>query len=518
MAYTRLSTISRDVFEASLEVNAIFNALTDAQKNAIMDNAVQKVATLRNSLNREDYQADTITADINILPGFGFDDDDFLVKDTIDSVATIVGKSVAEVKILLGMPDAISKTYAELTAMISGSTLAPGQPYLITDYASVHTIPTTAVTNTPTAEPLIVRAISTNKLSPIAFSPTFPQDVIYYEVTSDQAMVPGCTKGYIYRRVDTQKNNDIGFDYRNVKFRRWQISVTTSDTTGAVANYTKGNVVLKTGTAEIYIKLNNATAELFTNTSAWKRFEWDNLQYVSPTITNWVIINLIDQITINVTIPCSALYMDYKMFTTAATAAGVESAYTTIYNNKISQNSSDILTNANSVFIGTGFYRNTIGMSFYNNTIGYNFYRNSIGNNFNANSIGYGFIDNVIGYEFTNSTIGNTFNTNIVVKTFHQNVIGNNFSNNTLGYGFFGNLVGGSFTSNNIRNYFYYNIIGGSFARNNTDYYFGALDLTAATHVYAAYPKWWFKTPDGTKKLYYFADSTFAMTIVDVTA
>jgi hypothetical protein len=146
--------------------------------------------------------------------------------------------------------------------------LVPGQKYLINDYQTVHIIPNTSDVNTGPVEPLLVTASSTNTLEPIAYSTIFPQDIIYYNIENDQDMVPGSTKGYIYRRIDTLQNNDIGLDYRNVKFRRWQINVTTSDSTGSGSTYSQGAVVLQTGTNNIYLKLDNTPSVPFTNTTS----------------------------------------------------------------------------------------------------------------------------------------------------------------------------------------------------------------------------------------------------------
>ncbi len=78
--------------------------------------------------------------------------------------------------------------------------------------------------------------MTVNKLMNITYSTLFPQDVIYYDIENNQTMVSGCKNGYIYRRIDTLKNNDIGFDYRNAKFRRWQIEVSNTNSDGATNN------------------------------------------------------------------------------------------------------------------------------------------------------------------------------------------------------------------------------------------------------------------------------------------
>ena len=393
------------------------------------------------------------------------------------------------------IPDSlISHTYAELSTMIAGSgSLVAGAKYLISDYASVHTIPSTTDTNTPTAEPLVVTAISSNEFAPIAYSPSFPNDVIYYEFTSDQAVVAGCTKGYIYRRVDTIQNNDIPFDFRSVKFRRWQISASLSDTTGAIADYTAGQVVLKTGGAQLYIKLNAKTAVLFTDTGSWKRFEWDNLTYVSPTATNW-------GININLTIPCSALYTDYLMF----------QSYPTYHSNTIMGVGVNLLVNCNNVIFGAGFTSNSIGANFYNNSIDANFTSNSIGANFYNNSIGATFSYNSIGAGFTYNFIGAGFISNSIGANFYNNSIGANFTSNSIGAGFYNNSIGAGFSGFTIIASFQSNTVSDNFSR--------GVDLSSANLVYVAYTKFWFITPDGTYQLYYFTDGATALTTAEITA
>jgi len=420
---------------------------------------------------------------------------DIVVSDTEVAVNTVSELSAAvdedpsfsvtiRAEIAAKVFSAVDITYVELINHISASTLVPGQTYKITDYATVYNMPNVSPVEVIVCgiEPIMVTAIHINKLSPIAFSPAFPQDVIYYHVDNDQTAVPGCTKGYISRRIDTLKSNDIGFDYRNVKFRRWQIDVTDVDATGAVSNYTKGQVIKKTGTVEIYIKLNDDAAKLFTDTSSWKRFEWDNLQYVSPTIDVWCPIDG----SLQVLIPCSALYTDYKMFSTVPTISGVESSYDTITNNTIESNTVAI-DKINSVIFGNGFANNVIGSGFTKNVIGSGFTKNVIGNNFSYSTIGSGFTNNAIGNGFSNNTIGinfydnsieNGFNTNTIGSNFNTNTIGSssynnsigtNFNNNSIGSNFFDNTIGSTFYDNSIGNSFYYNSIGSSFYYNTIE-------------------------------------------------
>ena len=60
-----------------------------------------------------------------------------------------------------------------------------------------------------------------------AYSEAYPQDEIFIVILqSDQVVMRDATRGYIYERIDNTYKNDIGFDFRNVKFRRWKVAVT----------------------------------------------------------------------------------------------------------------------------------------------------------------------------------------------------------------------------------------------------------------------------------------------------
>ena len=344
-------------------------------------------------------------------------------------------------------------TYEGLTDLIDANLLSVGNKYLITDYQTVHTIPNTTDTNTGEVEPLLVTAISVNELAPEAYSALFPDDVIYYSPTNDPVMVEGCTKGYIYRRVDTKQNNDIPFDFRQVKFRRWQISQPTWD---GVTTYAKGIVVKSTIDNTLWFSLvdnnlNNATSD----TTYWRQFEWYNLSYVSPYNGQW-----------NITwgsfqsiLTCTALYQDYKMW-------AVPTDYDSAYSNKLEAPNGDLISNSNTVIFGTNFYSNSIGANFYSNSIGAGFYSNSIGADFNSNSIGADFNSNSIGANFKYNSIGTYFNNNSIGAYFNNNIIGANFSNNTIGVYFINNTIGASSINNSIVSNFGNNSIGANFSNN----------------------------------------------------
>ena len=118
----------------------------------------------------------------------------------------------------------IEVTYAELVNLKNTSSLIKGQNYLLTDYETTYTQPITyASKSSGVIEPLIITATDIDKLHNQCKSTLYPQDIVYYEITGDIGNNygnEGFEKGKIYRRIDTLRNNDIGTDWRHVKYNR----------------------------------------------------------------------------------------------------------------------------------------------------------------------------------------------------------------------------------------------------------------------------------------------------------
>lgn len=385
-----------------------------------------------------------------------------------------------------------SLTYSSLFNLTQISGLTIGQKYIITDYQTVHTISNTFDINYGLIEPLLIVALTTSKLSNYCFSTIYQQDIIYYDINSDQAMQPGCTKGYIYRRIDTIKNNDIGFDYRNVKFRRWTINVTNQHINGDSPDYTKGSVIKKTGTNEIYIKLNDVQSGF--NTSSWKLFEWYNGSYIIPQYGDWYIVD--DVITI--ILPVGDLYKDCYLFTVDSFTDNVVQSTDSIYNNRFIGNNIDIIDNSSNVFFGSDHNNNTIGSNFNNNTIGYSFIGNIIGYEFNYNSVGHSFSGNIVGNATSYNTFGIDFIDNIIGSRMYYNTIGdscqynnieNDFGNNILGYGFNHNIIGNTFNAA------------------------GGCDFSLSSYVYLTFDKQLFSNSNSVKYLKFY-DSNNILQII----
>jgi hypothetical protein len=149
----------------------------------------------------------------------------------------------------------IEVTYDELVNLIDTSALIKGQTYLLTDYETDWLDPITGEQKySGIIEPLYLTATDVDKLHNEAKSELYPQDIIYYAINRNilneyYEYEYGLSKGIIYRRIDTIKNNDIGTDWRHITYRRYAINVTTPYVPGTT--YSTGNVVELNG--EIYI-------------------------------------------------------------------------------------------------------------------------------------------------------------------------------------------------------------------------------------------------------------------------
>ena len=390
-------------------------------------------------------------------------------------------------------------TYSGLTTLINNNQLIAGGLYLITDYQTVHVIPNAnqnsysdgtlqigiqyriptltsgddfsnvgyvadgvpffATNTTPNVwdygtdvydylytgpiEPLLVTASSTNTLKPESYSSLYSKDIIYYNYYNDQTMVPGCTKGYIYRRIDTLQNNDIPFDFRNVKFRRWQINITNTWNSGTTYNpYSNTDYnIINNGQYDIYVSLvSGNTNNNINDTNYWYKFyEIYNNQFISTSADSYRLGRYY-----NVVFPCNNNYIDYNMYSTT-------NLYNSSFNNIIekqffipisSEINNDIISYSNNVIFGTG--------NFNNNKIGCHFTNNNINGEFNNNIIGNDFSDNFIGSNFNNNNISNMFQYNLAEYGFQYNNIDNIFQYNFIKSGFTYNLINNNFYNINF--------------------------------------------------------------------
>lgn len=237
----------------------------------------------------------------------------------------------------------IEITYTSLLTLKNTSALAKGKIYLITDYMTTYNQPVTSVSKTSgVTEPLYVIAVDVNKLHNVGRSKLYPQDIIYYEISGEVngEGTEGFTKGKIYRRIDTLRNNDIGTDWRHVKYNRSGTDKLLFEDYSSCEN----NIIRE------FTLFNNVVGATFAN-------------------------NTINEQFLNNTIGLACVGNTIKESFTGNTIGDQ------FFNNRIENN----------------FGNNVIGASFSNNKVDYFFAGNTIGVSLQNSSIGVEFLNNTVG-------------------------------------------------------------------------------------------------------------------------
>lgn len=461
-------------------------------------------------------------------------------------------------------------TYAQLTANIENSTLVKGSYYRITDYVTNYYIFDSNYVHYENMsgdnEPLIVMAISENEIDKIAISETYPHDLIYYDwddsrwvtdlgLSNGGVIVPNW-KGCIYYRYDTIQNNRCGYDFRQVKFRRW---MSCPEEWSYNTSYSQTTYVYDTSTDYIYVSLvdvpehtaiedgkywcslidMSSNAYWNCNPESWLGITsgedyidcltyyangtngYEKVQNNRLDATYDDMVNARDTQTI---LSNNVICLGNESFSapndnTIGTASYFNTIadyftqnYSFIYfsSNIIGKNfsSNTMTTGFTGNIISEGFVVNTVGGFFYYNNVGLGCQFNNIGGYFCSNYIGNNFNLNTVGSEFSFNYLGNSFELNGIGNQFWNTTVGTNFSYNTIGNGFDGNVCGNDFKNNIIAYGFHTNIVGNSFQYNSIE---GgtcvSLNFTASTHVYNAYGKTIFKRVGGTTRLRYYNSS-----------
>lgn len=141
------------------------------------------------------------------------------IKEDIEDIKNNVDNVISESTLLVN-----ETSYDNLLVLISQNSLVVGTYYIINDYQSTYKIPYTDTLVYGDLEPIIVKAIANNKIDLYAYSLLYTEDILYYSLYADVNEFPDAVKGWIYRRIDTYKNVDMPYDFRNIKFRRWKVS------------------------------------------------------------------------------------------------------------------------------------------------------------------------------------------------------------------------------------------------------------------------------------------------------
>lgn len=401
--------------------------------------------------------------------------------------------------------------YDDLVALIDGEDLVVGKKYLITDYKTTFTLNISATAYTDASvEGIVVTALTDASLEPIAYSISHPKDILYYDVDGTTYM-PGSTKGCIYRRIDTEKNISVPFDFREFKVE--VANVTTPNEYDNGVTYAKGDIVFNS--SNIKISLQNSNTGNDGDALFWKTIlDKDNDKTVSPftffngTIGNGGTIegpfelfsvgNSLNFVINNQPATISETLFKTYGYVTDCTFDAINNCVfkseDPLFNNNCGKIKDCIFNGAvvsNSLAEITGlitgsFNNNTLAKSFNNNFIA-NAAGNNIAADFQNNIAGANFRDNTIRLRCQNNNFGNNFGNladnygNQIGNDFHNNVIGNTFSRNIIGNWFYNNIVGNDFQHNNLPFDFYSNTCNDDFQNWNGQCRLNGVNFNAVT-------------------------------------
>lgn len=445
---------------------------------------------------------------------------------------------MSDIKVML---KPIDITYDALKTLKDSDALTKGNQYRITDFRTIYkrkngfyinpdngidepvwiTDGRAEDENPSTVEPLIVTAITSNSFAAKAISELYPEDIIYFSFDENMRNKGYViydsenTKGFIYRRINKNKV-DMPYDFRNCRWRRWEVDYESIPVWNPSHTYSSGSVVRNSGAVNniVYVAIKSVPANTNPtayNSSCWIGiFDLKDTKYIatSPNYFNSYDSEIV-QNTWNilydtyfgaeygfVNIPVTSNYRDLLTFSMNSGEEDVNidgsncrnnyvrSGYDNVFysngsacnSNTIGNNceSNTIGNNFNNNIIGNDFKFNTINTLFLKNTIGNGFNSNTIGNSFSANVIGNNFSSNIIGRSFYSNAISNYFESNTIGNEFHYNTIGDHLYANTIGYTFESNIIGNEFNSNTISIEFCYNTIGNHFETNEIGVNFNA--------------------------------------------
>jgi hypothetical protein len=200
--------------------------------------------------------------------------------------------------------EAVSEvTYAEANDLMINNMLKVGTYYKITDYSTKHLIPNTSTLNTAPTEHLLLLAKAPNQFNKLAISTTYA-DLIEYDFHNtlcEDGITP--RNGFITRRIDLSNNLETPYDFRGVKFRRWQAD-TAALAWNSTVTYNKKDVVYHTD-GFLYISMVDNNAAVFDITKWGKLIDFRGYVMTS----NQTIIG-------NTIIPATAAYVDILTFAT----------------------------------------------------------------------------------------------------------------------------------------------------------------------------------------------------------
>ncbi len=172
-------------------------------------------------------------------------------------------------KILLDMTDSyrhkdeLQMDYTTLKGLYDAGDLPNGSAVRITDYKTYYTQPVTEVEKVGDTEQLIVYCQSTTKLAPLAYSPSYPNDIIVYDITYTLTTGGTPARGKITYRKNVPQNliYEDG-DFRAIQFKLYKCNLEmfgchqpqyiAFDTKGLILGVVEGEIGHQIATSTLY--------------------------------------------------------------------------------------------------------------------------------------------------------------------------------------------------------------------------------------------------------------------------
>jgi len=143
----------------------------------------------------------------------------------------------AEAIALLGGSEIIELTIVELKALQQATNLDTSKRYLANDYITKYTQSESGVYMEGNVERILFTPTSEKTFEQVVYSVDYPQDIIYLDI--DNVLCEDGTThriGKITYREETTLKLDTAYDFRNIKFRRWDYTTIT----GYIGTYLNG--------------------------------------------------------------------------------------------------------------------------------------------------------------------------------------------------------------------------------------------------------------------------------------
>ncbi len=318
----------------------------------------------------------------NLLPSVEGEDEKLITAEKLRTVLLqVYDKSVTDS--LTASKGALNYSYDELARNKIAETLIPGQYYSFI-YQTKHVLPHTEnVINVGVEETLIIQANSFNSFYKQVKSVQFIKDEIDYDFDLNLCE-DGITSrfGWITRRKDTQFNNEIiGFDFRNVKFRRFKTDVSTLLEWESDVIYSPGQVVLSN--SSIYVCFKETEAGEVPSNPAYFFQLWNVDEFVNRSSNGE---DILIQLNDDFYAAFKGNILNFTDYLFLQNSEGVING-ANIYNNTFDFTNKQLI-DCNNVIIGN-CYNNTLIGTFTENTFKGNYHDNHV------NSVA-GIVNNVI--------------------------------------------------------------------------------------------------------------------------